>query len=242
MTALTQAETLALWESGQAFHPIDQGLLAVQAAFPEARQESVADWPLGRRNRALAELYCACFGPTLSGWTACRQCGEKLQFSVDGDAVQGSGAPATADTDAPWTVTIDGRVFRLPTSRDLARLAGFADPSEAATQLLDLCVVREGNTEAAEAWSESDVEAIGEKLALADPLAEILLDFHCPLCGETFQESLDLAGFFWSELEGRAKRLLLDVHTLAMAYGWSEADVLSLSPARRNFYLEQVQG
>jgi hypothetical protein len=52
----------------------------VHAAFPESRRESIADWPLGRRNRALAELRCATFGRWLRGWTACEQCGEKLEL------------------------------------------------------------------------------------------------------------------------------------------------------------------
>ena len=81
---------------------------------------------------------------------------------------------------------------------------------------------------------------LGEQLSLADPLAEVLLDLQCPVCKGSFQETLDLAAFFWSELEGRSKRLLLDVHILASAYGWSEAEILGLSPARRNFYREQV--
>jgi hypothetical protein len=74
----------------------------------------------------------------------------------------------------------------------------------------------------------------------ADPLAEIVLEFECPECKECFTETLDLASFLFSELDGRVRRLLLDVHTLAGFYGWSEAEILALSPARRNFYLQQV--
>ena len=74
----------------------------------------------------------------------------------------------------------------------------------------------------------------------ADPLAEILLDFDCPACGASFQEGLELASFVWAELEARARRLLMDVHTLASAYGWGEAEILALSAARREFYLEMV--
>ncbi|MGA2350004.1 MAG: hypothetical protein ABSF70_06180 [Terracidiphilus sp.] len=239
MRALTQVDCLALWESGQELHPIDQGLLAVQAAFPETRDESVADWPLGRRNRALAELYCATFGTKLSGWTSCRQCGEKLEFAADGKAM----AQTTLD-DPAAVVSVRGLSFRLPTSRDLARVAVECEERDAAAQLLNLCRVPQ---EAAEVdagsmgWSEEELELIGSRLAQADPLAEILLDFQCPVCEESFEESLDLASFFWSELEGRARRLLLDVHTLASAYGWSEAEILALSARRRNFYLKQVE-
>jgi hypothetical protein len=230
MRTLTQVDTLALWESGRTLHPIDQGLLAVKTAFPETRDESVADWPLGRRNRALAELHCACFGPRLTGWTACRECGEKLEFNVDGRALMKTGA-AVPEAEA---VAIGERKFRLPTSRDLARIA---DAADGARSLLDLCLVA-GD---AAAWSEEEIDAAGEQLAAADPLAEVRLDFKCPACGEAFDESLDLATFLWSELEGRAKRLLLDVHLLARAYGWSEAEVLALSPVRRKFYLEMVE-
>ena len=66
-------------------------------------------------------------------------------------------------------------------------------------------------------------------MALADPLAEIMLHFDCPACGTSFDESLDLAAFLWAEIEGQAKRLCCEVHTLASAYGWSETEILSLS-------------
>jgi hypothetical protein len=74
MLALTQADFLALWESGRALHPLDQGLLAIDAAISEAQHDSAADWPIGRRNRVLAEMRLACFGPALRGWTSCGQC------------------------------------------------------------------------------------------------------------------------------------------------------------------------
>jgi hypothetical protein len=32
--------------------------------------------------------------------------------------------------------------------------------------------------------------------------------------------------------------MLYDVHALASAYGWREADVLAMSPMRRQVYLE----
>ncbi|MFP3681859.1 hypothetical protein SB725_32745, partial [Pseudomonas sp. SIMBA_041] len=57
--------------------------------------------------------------------------------------------------------------------------------------------------------TREDIDAIGEQMALADPLAEIALLFDCPACGESFQESLALVSFLWAEIEGRAKRLLL---------------------------------
>ena len=36
----------------------------------------------------------------------------------------------------------------------------------------------------------------------------------------------------------QASALMRDVHALATSYGWSEADVLDLSPRRRAVYLD----
>ena len=237
MQSLSQADCLALWESGRALHPLDRGLLAVHAAFPESRTESIPDWPLGRRNRALAELHCASFDRWLRGWTACEQCAERLEFQVDGQALMASG-----EERACVPIAYAGSEFRLPTSRDLAAIAEESDPSAAALRLLRQCRIASNSSEASdEGWSEAELEVIGERMAAADPLAEILLHFDCPVCGCAFDESLDLTAFLWAEMESRAKRLLLDVHELATAYGWSEAEILSLSAARRNAYLEMVR-
>jgi hypothetical protein len=78
-------------------------------------------------------------------------------------------------------------------------------------------------------------------MALADPLSETRLKLHCPKCGNEWDETLDLVVFLWSEIEARAKRLLLDVHDLASAYGWTEKEILSLSEPRRANYLEMVR-
>jgi len=234
MRPLTPADCLALWEFGRALHPIDQGVLAVQTAFPEMGADTVADWPLGQLNRALAELHCTCFGACVRGWTTCRQCAEKLEFEVDGRTLTSMHGPDVAPS-----VTLGDAVFRLPTSRDLAYVAAQPITSHPASLLLERCSVSPESTKSIE-FSEAEVDELGRRLALADPLAEILLQFDCPTCSDSFQEPLELASFVWSELEAGARRLLLDVHTLALTYGWSEADILAMSPARRHLYLEMV--
>jgi hypothetical protein len=222
---------LDLWERGRGLHPIDQGLLAASAAFPDD-SESVADWPMGRRNRALAQLHAAVFGPVLHGWTACRDCQEQLEFRLDGRALAEGAAAAPDDR-----IAIGTRRYRLPTSRDLAAVAEEADADAAVSRLLARCLV--GSDEPAD---EANVDAIGDQMAAADPLAEIQLRFECPNCGGAYDEPLDLAAFLWAELEASARSTLADVHRLARAYGWSEAEILALSPARRAAYLELVAG
>ena len=79
MRSLSTDDFLNIWERGFHLHPLDRGLLTLSAALPETSYDSLADWPLGQRNRALAELRCACFGPGLQGWIRCAQCEEKLE-------------------------------------------------------------------------------------------------------------------------------------------------------------------
>jgi hypothetical protein len=68
----------------------------------------------------------------------------------------------------------------------------------------------------------------------------VLLDFTCPGCNYQWQSLFDITAFFWQEIAAFVKRLLREVHTLAKAYGWREADILAMSHQRRQFYLEMV--
>ncbi len=101
------------------------------------RRMNVADWPLGRRNRALAELRCASFGAPLRGWTACRRCTEQLEFQIDSADRWLRAKRRRCDA----RVTVNGRSFRLPTSRDLAAVVHERDSEAAARRLLRQCVL-----------------------------------------------------------------------------------------------------
>lgn len=237
MRILNNADFLTLWEIGHPLHPLDRGLLAIRASLSDelATDEQVADWPLGRRNRALAELRALYFGPRLKGWMACSQCGEKLEFEVDCRSLA-----ETQTQTSTQTITLQGSTFRLPTSRDLAHITHEADPQRAAMLLLENCTLEHATTGPA-SWTETEIEAVTEEMAHADPLAEIALDFECPVCGHISQEALDLPGFVWAEIETRAKRILIEVHALASRYGWAESAILAMSEPRRAAYLQMVQ-
>jgi hypothetical protein len=228
MRTLSQSEYVWLWERGKSLHPLDKGVLAVTAAYPET-DEPIADWPLGRRNRALAEFHVGAFGGVLCGWTRCEQCSSQLEFQIDLRSLL-SGYQAKKD----W-IEVGSHRFRLPTSRDVAvAVTDYENPVE---QLISRCAI---NTDRHH-WTTEEITAIEDRMAAADPLSEILLHFDCPDCGTFFDAPLELTSFLWAELEARAKRALHDVHVLARAYGWSEAAILSLPSARRQMYVEMVR-
>jgi len=132
---------------------------------------------------------------------------------------------------------ICGDQFRLPTSRDLASVLS-ADPDTAAPRLLERCRIGDGS---GGEWNETALRDAGEIMADADPLAETQLALDCPSCARQWNDVLDIGGFVWAEIESSARRLFWQVHTLASAYGWSEAETLSLSVARRENYMRMVQ-
>jgi hypothetical protein len=81
---------------------------------------------------------------------------------------------------------------------------------------------------------------MAEAAAAADPGADIGLDVPCSECGYRAKAVFDIASSLWAELDSWARGTLFDVHVLAAAYGWTEPEVLALSPARRRRYLELV--
>ena len=232
MRTFSSSEILDLCDRGARLHPLDRGLLALSAAFP-AVSEDCADWPLGRRNRALFELHASCFGTQLQGWSACPRCGEKVEFDLDGGLIVTAASPDSPST----SVMIRGGRFRFPTSRDLAAVVSGA-PDTAAVRLLERCRIGDGS---GGEWSEAALRDAGEILAGADPLAETQLALDCPSCAHQWNDVLDIGGFVWAQIESRSRRLLWEVHTLASAYGWSEVETLSLSAARRGSYMRMVQ-
>src|SRR5260221_5093294 len=111
MRTLSEADLLDLWERSCGRHPLDRALLALAAALPDRSYESLSGWPLGRRNQALTNLYYQCFGPRLRAWTACRNCGEKLEFEMDTELLAGEG---TWESDGPnEPVIVNCKAFRL---------------------------------------------------------------------------------------------------------------------------------
>jgi hypothetical protein len=232
MPKLSSSEVLDLWDRGVRLHPLDRGLLALSAVSP-SQSEDYADWLIGRRNRALFELHASWFGPHLRGWSACPRCGEKVEFDIDGGLLTAT-TQANGSSDG---VMIRGERYRLPSSRDLALVLS-GNLETVAVRLLERCRLGGGSDVG---WNEVAVREAEEILAAADPLAETQLALDCPSCPHQWNDVLDIGSFVWAEIESRARRVLEEVHTLASAYGWSEAETLSLSAVRRASYLRMVQ-
>jgi hypothetical protein len=233
MSALPAFKIVELWEKGHNRHPLDRALLLLGEHQSGQSYEHLADWPIGRRDAAVLELRMATFGALFNSYIDCPECRERLEFSFDGRTIQ---QPYEAQDKI---VEFEQWQFRLPTTRDLAKVINEGYPEASAQRLLDLCCLTEKSREKTE-WPNTMVQSIETRMSDTDPQANIELDVACEMCGHTWQTVFDVCGFFWEEIEVCAKRLLQDVHSLACAYGWSEQEILALSDRRRQIYLEMV--
>ena len=235
----TVAELLSTWEAGLAAGERQRAVLLHALARPGDDLDRLLAVPVGQRDADLYGLRRYLFGEEVPLRLDCRGCGEALEFTFAVGQLVGSGpdqGESTVDCEldgARWSVR-----YRLPTGADLAAAAA-AGPSRARQVLLAACVLSSTVDGAAAAELPPPVqERLAEAVADADPRADIRLDVPCPDCGQHTLAVLDIASALWTELDAWARGTLLDVHLLAAAYGWTEPDVLALSPLRRRYYLE----
>lgn len=242
MQALTPERLLEVWERGQEHSPTLRALSLLAAAEPEAAWEDLGALPLGERDRRLLELREETLGRGIEGVVDCPACRDPLDIALDARELRSGPEVPNAVTER---VSQDGVAlrFRPANSHDLLAAERCAGVEEARRLLAGRCLLetRCGDQRLLEAdLSEEDLEALGAGMEEADPGAELLLELRCPACGHEWEEPLDVASFFWAELDVQARRLLRDVHVLARAYGWREGDILVLSPWRRRVYLEMA--
>lgn len=242
MHALTDHEVLDVWETGLDQHPVDRALTLLATALPGADRDRLVAMSVGERDGYLMEVREASFGSSVSGVAECPRCGELLDWWLDLANIR-SIRGETIVAGEPHRLAVEGYElsYRLPDSTDLAQIHPGGGVAGGRSVLLRRCVL-EARKDGARVEPSSLPEAVILRLAAEmearDPQAETLLDFECPACELRWQALFDVLAFLWAEIQVQARRLLNEVHALARAYGWSEADILAMSPVRRRFYLE----
>jgi hypothetical protein len=236
-----------IWERGQVQSWLERTLALLAFASPDTAPEQLAGLSLGQRDRLLFTLQAQTFGPVLESYQECPGCAERLEFSLSIAEILAAAPPALAAGPESGTEEPPGPVaelggcrvsFRLPDSRDLAAIAAYPDVESARRELVRRCLTAIQPPLASDELPAELLAGLAEEILRRDPLADLTLDLSCPTCGQRWQVALDIGAFLWAEINHRAKRLLREVHALANAYGWRESDILALSAARRQAYLE----
>lgn len=236
--ALSAEAIVRIWEQGQGEHPVERAL-TVLAVLTQRPKQDLAAISLERRDRMLLSWRSRLFGDTLAGHAACPGCGCEVDVWLTANGPQEPEEP-----EERFVIEVAGARFaaRLPTSLDIAAVSGCESVEAARRALVRRCL----EPDVAETSLRGDSAPDGEAVAAAveaelDRRAGVsagIVTMTCPDCGHGWTVELDVAEFAWREIEILAVRLLSHVDVLARRYGWSEQEILRLSPARRRFYLE----
>ncbi|WP_404361088.1 hypothetical protein [Methylotuvimicrobium sp. KM1] len=241
MRSQNALELLTVWEQGLSQPLLQRALILLAVALPDSEPEELAGMSIGRRDRHLLRLREKLFGPQLVNTSVCPACSERIEWVnqvsdllIPQDLYQASANRFTIDVDE-YKLCV-----RLPNSLDIAAVIGNPDTESAQRQLLTRCVLnveRSGEDCSIERLPDCVIDALIQQIELLDPQAEILISLKCPACAHRWDALFDIAGLLWTELNDWAERMLQTVHQLASGYGWSERDILELSPVRRQLYL-----
>jgi hypothetical protein len=199
------------------------------------------------------------FGRGVAALADCPACSNRMEVSFNvGDvllpspsseravagASPGSGATPLAFAEQGYEIQV-----RLPNSTDLMALRVISDAAatdermEPKQYLLSRCLLEAklaGESVSADALPEAVRNAISQRMADADPQAQVALKLECDGCGHEWHDDFRIDSFLWGEIQAWAARLVNEVHQLACAYGWSENQILELGPLRRNLYLNLI--
>lgn len=244
MRPLSAAQLLDAWERGLSEPVCRRVLPLLAAAAPDVSGESAALLTIGERDRWLLTLREWTFGSQLESVANCSACSERLEWTIDTRELRPENP---ADLPAEYSLEIDGYHvnFRFPNTLDLAAVTNCAEADTAYSLLLKRCIAAvklDGQEIPASDLPGAVTSAVARQINGADPQTDVEFDLTCPACGHRWQALFDIEFFFWAEINAWAQRTLADVHTLASAYGWREADILNLSAWRRQFYLDLASG
>lgn len=236
---------LQIWEDTRLAHPIRRALALLDAGWPEVGGGAWVGAPVGRRDTCLVHFYGMLFGSHFHTAARCPSCGEQIDATF---TIKDTGFGAL---DLPGAEEVfqfrDGGYeleYRLPSSDDLLTIAADALDAEAAQlRLVERCVRRAMHLDRPVPPADlpgSIITGLAEGMAERDPAADMRVDLECPACRNGWSTRFDIVVYASAELDDWAQRLLADTHALALAYGWSEREIVGLSPARRQLYLEMI--
>jgi hypothetical protein len=208
--------------------PVSASERLARAVDPDGRS-------LARRDAALLAIHRERFGESLRCTGRCPKCGEAVEVDLPVAELIPVSVPETGLRMVHEDLEIQ---YRLPTGTDLLA-------AEDERALAERCVITARRTADG---SEVDVASLptsalmrmGEAMAEVHPAAGLEVDVTCEACGGRWDAGLDIAAFVASLVRVDALRVVAEVHALAVAYGWTEAEVLAVPRPRRRRYLELV--
>jgi hypothetical protein len=235
------AMLLKAWESGATAAPLDRAPSLLHSLGIVPGSVLADELTIGQCDARLFELRREIFGETLEVVATCPTCQTDIELALVLGQLQ---PPVREGPVPPLTLQADGYTLRCRTPRN-DDLRALADCGEDVTlhDLLERCVLEANSPDGIAVMPrelpEATAESIAEALAESDPGARTVLRVHCP-CGDDWADEFDIRAVLWTDLTEWVGRTLTEVHQLARAYGWSEAEILAINGWRRRWYLEAI--
>lgn len=233
---LPPARLLEAGELGARLHPIDRAVMVLRLADPG--DQDPATLPIAERDRRLARLQREMFGDAMPCVVHCPHCDAEQEFDLSAtlllDMLGPSPSAETISRDG-WDISL-----RALDSHDLAAAArerGLHDASEILLRRAVVAVTGPSGNVGFDALPADMRDAVSERVGEREAGGDIALDLTCVACAETWTAAFDIAPYLWVEIDAAGRQLLGEVAALAERFGWSEAELLHMSAARRRAYL-----
>ncbi len=245
MKALGSEELLNAWEQGLSKPLLPRILILLAAACPEIQADALAKLSIGQRDLRLLQLRTHLFGQRLLNTTVCPECGERIEWeSNTTDFIQQPEENSTIADE--FDLNADGYAlrFRLPNSLDITTVINTLPDNDNAEKmqqhLLSRCLLnaeQSGKSCHFHQLPDSVIRKLSQQIEQLDSYADIRIQLNCPECSHSWTVLFDITDFLWTEINEWAQQILQTVYKLAAGYGWSEQEILRLSPVRRQLYL-----
>lgn len=243
MRALLATDILRVWEQGERQAPLARALTLLAGGCTETKAGELANLNVRQRDAQLLALRELTFGSKLEGVTECPKCQERLEFTQETICLRNTDPSAPRQEEYELIEENLAIRFRLPNSDDIAVAVACEDTDMGRRLLAERCVLHASSNGAELPRCDlpaAVLDSLANRMGECAGEADLLLDFACPACRHRWQAIFDVVAFFWTEIAAHAKRVLSEVHTLACAYGWREADILAMSAKRRQHYIALI--
>lgn len=188
------------------------------------------------RDRLLVAIYQKTYGNRIESTLPCSACQEPFDLNFTLSELQSF--IHTVEQEVPVKQMErgiyeleNGSRFRLPRGEDEYAILGQSTET-AEKMLLDRCLL--------DPSEEGDLDLLQQAMSQLAPVFETELAANCPECGHHQMIHFDLQTYLLTALRQEKKRIALEVHRLARAYGWSHQELLSLPRSLRRTYLSYI--
>jgi hypothetical protein len=150
-----------------------------------------------------------------------------------------------AETVAVLRLTVEGTELRLrrPTGRDQLAWSAQAPGGEAAAEraILRTLLIAPDEADDAAPLPDAWLPAVGAAMEELDPLVSFRPTVRCAICGQDGEYIINLVQITLRGLQRRQQDLVVEVHRLALAYHWSEEQIIAIPAWRRASYLTLLE-